>query len=219
MTERGGAFCALRRMQHVLTDSALDYKDFILAWMQKKKVHLVLGSGGARGTAHIGVIEILEENNYEIVSVVGSSMGAIVGGMYAAGYLPGFKEWMLALTKSIVFNIMDFTLTRQGFLKGERIFSIMQKAIGNHLIENLRIPFTAVATDLLHGTEVHYTEGDLYKALRASIAIPGVFIPVLNNNQFLIDGAVLNPVPVNVVKKAANELVVAVDLNGPCCCY
>lgn len=183
--------------------------------MEAKKVHLVLGSGGARGVAHIGVIEVLEEQGFEIVSVTGCSMGAVVGGMYAAGYLHAYRDWMLTLTKTMVFRIMDFTLTRQGFLKGERIFTILQEVTGPQLIEQLKIPFTAVATDMVQNREVHYRSGDLYKAFRASIAIPGVFTPVMENGQFLVDGGVLNPLPLDLVRRKEDEWVVAVNLNGP----
>lgn len=182
--------------------------------MKTKKVHLVLGSGGARGVAHIGVIEVLEEYGYEIVSVTGCSMGAVVGGMYAAGHLRAYRDWMLTLTKTMQFRIMDFTLARQGFLKGERIFNILQEVTGPQLIEQLRIPFTAVATDMVQNKEVHYRSGDLYKAFRASIAIPGVFTPVMENGQFLVDGGVLNPLPLNLVTRKEDEGIVAVNLNG-----
>lgn len=183
--------------------------------MENKKVHLVLGSGGARGLAHIGVIEVLEEKGLEIVSVAGCSMGAVVGGLYAAGYNQAYKEWMLTMTRSTVFNLLDFTFTRQGFIKGEKVFNVLREVTGAQEIQDLKIPFTAVATDMLRNQEVHYTSGDLYKALRASIAIPGVFTPVLENGQFLVDGGVLNPLPLNLVQKKEHELVVAVNLNGP----
>jgi NTE family protein len=179
-----------------------------------KKVHLVLGSGGARGIAHIGVIDVLEETGHQIISITGCSMGAVVGGMYAAGYHTAYKEWMLKLTKTLLFKILDFTLTRQGFLKGERLFTLLQKVTGHQLIEQLAIPFVAVATDMVQNKEVYYTSGDLYKALRASIAIPGVFTPVLENGQFLVDGGVLNPLPLNLVHKKEDEYIVAVNVNG-----
>jgi NTE family protein len=179
-----------------------------------KKVHLVLGSGGARGMAHIGVIDVLKETGYEIISVTGCSMGAVVGGMYAAGYHDAYKEWMLKLTKTLLFKILDFTLTRQGFLKGERLFNLLQKVTGQQQIEDLHIPFVAVATDMVQNREVYYRSGDMYKALRASIAIPGVFTPVLENGQFLVDGGVLNPLPLNLVQKEKDEYIVAVNVNG-----
>jgi NTE family protein len=179
-----------------------------------KKVHLVLGSGGARGMAHIGVIDVLKETGHEIISVTGCSMGAVVGGMYAAGYHEAYKEWMLKLTKTLLFKVLDFTLTRQGFLKGERLFNLLQKVTGQQQIEDLHIPFVAVATDMVQNREVYYRSGDMYKALRASIAIPGVFTPVLENGQFLVDGGVLNPLPLNLVQKEKDEYIVAVNVNG-----
>ncbi|WP_299986616.1 patatin-like phospholipase family protein [uncultured Pontibacter sp.] len=183
--------------------------------MEQKKVHLVLGSGGARGLAHIGVIEVLEEEGFEIVSVVGCSMGAVVGGLYAAGFNKAYRDWVLTLTRSMVFQLLDFTFTRQGFIKGEKVFNLLREVTGPQEIEKLKVPFTAVATDMLQNEEVHYTSGDLYKGLRASIAIPGVFTPVLENGQFLVDGGVLNPLPLNLVQKNTDEIVLAVNLNGP----
>lgn len=182
--------------------------------MERKKIHLVLGSGGARGLAHIGVIEVLEERGYEILSVTGCSVGAVVGGIYAAGFQDAYKEWMLKLTRTMLFRIMDFTLSKQGFLKGERIITILQGVTGQQAIENLRVPFTAVATDMVQNREVHYTSGDLYRAIRASIAIPGIFTPVMENGQLLVDGGVLNPLPLNLVHRKEDEKVIAVNLNG-----
>lgn len=182
--------------------------------MQNKKVHLVLGSGGARGIAHIGVIEVLEETGHEIISVTGCSMGAVVGGIYAAGFQKAYKDWLLLLTKAQLFTLLDFTLSLQGFLKGEKMFSILQEVTGQQKIEDLKIPFTAIAADMVRNKEVHYNTGDLYKALRASIAIPGIFTPVVEGGQYLIDGGVLNPLPLNLVNKKDDEWIVAVNLNG-----
>lgn len=180
-----------------------------------KSVHLVLGSGGARGMAHIGVIDQLLEDGYTIASVTGCSMGAVVGGIYAAGYLDAYREWLLTLNKTNVFNLFDFTFTTQGFVKGDKVFQKIQQITGHHEIEDLAIPFTAVAADLLHKKEVHFTKGNLFKALRASIAIPGVFTPVVEEHSVLVDGSVLNPLPINLVQKKEGELVFAVNLNGP----
>ncbi|MTI87428.1 MAG: esterase [Balneolaceae bacterium] len=180
----------------------------------KRKVHLVLGSGGARGIAHIGVIEELEQQGYEIIEVIGCSMGAVVGGIYAAGHLPEYKEWLMSLSKKDVFDLLDFTFTKQGFVKGEKLFSKHLEVTGLQNIEEFNIPFTAVATDMKHNEEVHFTSGELYKALRASVSIPGVFVPVVDGNRILVDGGVLNPLPVNLVKKQEDAMVVAVDVNG-----
>lgn len=180
----------------------------------QKKVHLVLGSGGARGMAHIGVIEMLEEQGYEIVSVTGCSMGALVGGMYCAGFLVPYKDWLLSLTKTKLFNLFDFTFAKQGFVKGDKMLTQLQGFTGEHNIEDLKIRFTAVATDILFKKEVHFQAGNLFKALRASIGIPGIFTPVLEGNSYLVDGGVLNPLPLDLVNKKEGELVVAVNLNG-----
>lgn len=180
----------------------------------QKKVHIVLGSGGARGIAHIGVIELLEEQGYEIISVTGCSMGAVVGGMYCAGFLTTYKDWLLTLNKTRVFNLFDFTFTKQGFVKGERVLAQLEEFTGEQTIERLKIRFTAVATDMLHKKEVHFQSGNLYKALRASIGIPGVFTPVQQADSYMVDGGVLNPLPLNLVTRKEEELIVAVNLNG-----
>lgn len=181
----------------------------------KKKVQLVLGSGGARGIAHIGVIDRLVEGGYEIVEVYGCSMGSVIGGMYCAGFLPEYREWLVKQTKSDIYGLFDITFSMQGFVKGERIFGVLEQITGKQQIENLPIPFTAVATDMLSRKEVHFSTGDLYKALRASTGIPGVFKPVAENNNLFVDGGVLNPLPVNLVKRRDDAIIVAVNLNGP----
>lgn len=178
------------------------------------KVHLVLGSGGARGMAHIGVIESLERDGHEIVEVIGCSMGAVVGGIYAAGFLKDYKAWLLTLTRSSVWKLMDFTFTKQGFVRGERVFEAMMSFIGKQQIEDLKIPFRAVATDIENQAEVIFSEGDLFRALRASISIPGIFTPVKDNEKLLVDGGVLNPLPLNLVEKSEGHIVVAVNINA-----
>lgn len=180
----------------------------------KKKVQLVLGSGGARGIAHIGVIEQLLKNDYEIVDVVGCSMGAVVGGMYCSGHLEAYTEWLLKQTKTDVYRMFDLSFSMQGLVKGERIFSVLQQMTGEQLIENLPIPFSAIATDILSRTEICFDKGDLYKALRASTGIPGVFTPIADGNSLYVDGGVLNPLPVDMVKRRNDAIVVAVSLNG-----
>lgn len=179
-----------------------------------KNVRLVLGSGGARGMAHIGVIEELEKEGFQIKEIVGCSMGAVVGGIYCAGYMAEYKHWLIKLSRLDVFMLLDFTLSAQGFVKGEKVFKAIEEFIGDHQIENFRIPFTAVAADLLSKKEVHYRSGSLFKALRSSIAIPTVFTPVSNGKTQLVDGGVLNPLPVDLVKKEDGEIIVAVNLNA-----
>lgn len=182
--------------------------------MSNKKVHLVLGSGGARGIAHIAVIEELEKAGYEIIEVIGCSMGAVVGGIYAAGHLPEYKEWITGLSRKGVFDLLDFTFTKQGFVKGEKLFAKHIEVTGNESIEEFKIPFTAVATDMRHHEEVHFKSGDLYKALRASVSMPGFFVPVVEEGRVLVDGGVLNPLPINLVDKEEDAIIVAVNLNG-----
>ncbi len=179
-----------------------------------KNVRLVLGSGGARGMAHIGVIEELEHAGFKIKEVVGCSMGAVAGGIYCAGYLADYKHWLIKLTRLDVFRLLDFTLSSQGFVKGERVFKAIEEFIGDHQIENFEIPFTAVAADITNKKEIHYRSGSLFKALRASIAIPTVFTPARDGKSQLVDGGVLNPLPMNLVKKEPGDWIVAVNLNA-----
>jgi NTE family protein len=179
-----------------------------------KSVRLVLGSGGARGMAHIGVIEELERNGYRIVEVAGSSMGAIVGGIYCTGHLPEYKHFLVGLSKLDVFNLLDFTLNAQGFVKGERVLKAVEQLIGDHFIENFSVPFTAVAADVVSRKEVHFRSGSLFRALRASMAIPTIFTPVTEGRMQVVDGGVLNPLPLDVVKREPGDLLVAVNLNA-----
>jgi NTE family protein len=178
-------------------------------------VSLVLGSGGARGLAHIGVIQWLTENGYAIRSISGTSMGALVGGIYAASKLEVYAEWVLALERMHVLRLLDPTIGRPGIFKGERIISVLRDLIGDCDIEELPISFTAVATDLDSGQEVWLRSGRLFDAIRASIATPMVFTPVKHGHRTLIDGAVVNPVPIAPTLDDATDLTVAVDLSGP----
>jgi NTE family protein len=179
-----------------------------------KKVHLVLGSGGARGMAHIGVIEELLKEGFVIETVAGSSMGAIVGGLYCAGHLQEYKNWLVSLNRFEVFKLLDFTFSSQGFVKGERVFKAIDQLIGDQLIDNFSTPFVAVATDLVGKNEIHYRSGSLFKALRASIGIPTVFTPVIEGNKQLVDGGVLNPLPLNLAQPQPDEWIVAVNINA-----
>jgi len=178
-------------------------------------VSLVLGSGGARGLAHIGVIQWLVENGYQIRSISGSSMGALVGGIFATSKLEVYAEWVLALERMHVLRLLDPTIGRPGLFKGERIMSVLRELIGDCRIEELPIAFTAVATDLDSGEEVWLREGNLFDAIRASIATPLVFTPFHQGKRQLIDGAVVNPVPVGPTLEDDTDLTIAVDLSGP----
>jgi NTE family protein len=177
-------------------------------------VSLVLGSGGARGLAHIGVIQWLLEQGYEIRAISGSSMGALVGGIFAAGKLGVYADWVRALERLHVLRLLDPTIGRPGIFKGERIISVLRELIGHFEIEQLPMAYTAVATDLESGDEVWLREGDLFDAIRASMATPLVFTPFKHGDRLLIDGAVVNPVPIGPTLQDDTDLTIAVDLSG-----
>lgn len=180
----------------------------------KKNIALVLSSGGARGISHIGVIEEFIKQGFTITSIAGSSIGALIGGMYAMGRLADYADWVCSLNRTDVIGLIDLTLSSHGFLKGDRIFKKLESLIPDMLIEEMPIPFTALATDIINAKEVVFTEGSFYKAARASIAIPTIITSVQEKNRVLVDGGVLNPLPVNYVKRKPDDLLVAVNLYG-----
>ncbi|NPA81112.1 MAG: patatin [Epsilonproteobacteria bacterium] len=177
-----------------------------------KKISLVLGSGGARGYAHIGVIEELTKRGYEIVSISGSSMGALIGGLYACGKLDLYKEWVLDLDALDVASLLDISWDLRGFIGGEKVLNKLSQIVGKQNIEDLPIKFTAVATNLKTNKEVWFQEGDLLKAIRASISIPTFFTPVEMNGMLLVDGGVLNPLPVAPTMSDHTDMTIAVNL-------
>ena len=176
-------------------------------------VALVLGSGGARGNAHIGVIQILEEQGFDIISVSGCSMGAVVGGMYAAVKLSAFTEWVSGLSRFDVFRLVDMSLLSMGAIRGEKAYAILEHFVGDQLIEDLPIPYTAVATDLVKQQEVWFQSGHILDAIRASVAVPGMIMPVTEKGRFLVDGGLLNPVPIMPVVPDQADLIISVNLN------
>ena len=184
--------------------------------MIKNPVHvsLVLGSGGARGLAHIGVIQWLTEKGYKIQSISGASIGALVGGIYAAHKLEVYAQWVLALERMHVLRLLDPVIGRPGLFKGERIMRVLRELIGDCAIEDLPIAFTAVATDLTSREEVWLREGKLFDAIRASIATPLVFTPFRHGNRTLLDGALVNPVPITPTLHDETELTIVVNLSG-----
>lgn len=177
-------------------------------------VSLVLGSGGARGLAHIGVIRWLESHGYRIRCIAGSSMGALVGGIHAAGKLEVYADWVSQLERVDVLRLLDLSLSRHSLFKGERIIGKLRELIGEHDIEALPMRFTAVATDIERQREVWLDRGSLFDAIRASIAVPMVFEPVRRNGRLLVDGGLVNPMPVAPVLNTDSELVIAVNLGG-----
>ncbi|NWC09813.1 patatin-like phospholipase family protein [Pseudomonas agarici] len=179
----------------------------------KKRVALVLGSGGARGYTHIGVIEEIERRGYEITCIAGCSMGAVVGGIYAAGKLEEYRKWIESLDYLDVLRLVDVSF-RLGAIRGEKVFGQIRKIVGEINIEDLRIPYTAVATDLTNQQEIWFQEGCLHQAMRASAAIPSLFTPVMQGNRMLVDGGILNPLPIVPVVSSHCDLIIAVNLNS-----
>jgi NTE family protein len=178
-------------------------------------VSLVLGSGGARGLAHIGVIQWLTENGYVIRSIAGSSIGALVGGIYATSKLEVYTQWLLALERMDVVRLLDPAFSRTGLFKGERIIGVLRALIGDCAIEDLPVSFTAVATDLVSGEEVWLREGKLFDAIRASMGTPLIFTPFEGDGRKLLDGGLVNPVPIAPTLNDTTELTIAVNLSGP----
>jgi NTE family protein len=180
-----------------------------------RSVSLVLGSGAARGLAHIGVIDWLLEHDYRIASVAGASMGALVGGIYAAGKLDSYRNWVVALERTDVLRYLDLAFSSEGLIKGDRLIDTLRTMVGEHAIEDLPISYTAVATDLARQREVWLTEGPLFDAIRASMAIPTIFTPHTCRGIRLLDGGMLNPVPIAPTFKDMTDMTVAVNLNAP----
>lgn len=181
---------------------------------EKPSVALVLSGGGSRGLAHIGVIEILLENGFRITSVAGSSIGALIGGIYAMGCLQVYKDWVCSLNKKDIWELIDFAFSSKGLIKGKRIFDRMRSFIPDRNIEDFPIPFTAVATDVINQQQIEFRSGSFYEAVRASIAIPAIFTPVKFKNTFLVDGGIINPLPISSVERTGNDILVAVNLYG-----
>jgi NTE family protein len=177
-------------------------------------VSLVLGSGGARGLAHIGVIRWLEENNFEIKSIAGCSIGSLIGGVYATGKLDQLEKWMLSINKLDIASLLDLSWGSGGIFKGDKIINTLIGLLEDIQIENLSIPFTAVAADIVTEREVWINTGSLFDAIRASISLPLFFTPVKYKDNILIDGGVLNPVPIAPTFNDDTDLTIAVNLGG-----
>lgn len=178
------------------------------------RVALSLGSGGARGYAHIGVIEALQARGYDIVGIAGSSMGALVGGLQAAGRLDEFAEWAKSLTQRTILRLLDPSISAAGVMRAGKILDAVRDILGPVTIEQLSIPYTAVATDLLAGTAVWFQHGPLDEAIRASIAIPGVIAPYEVDGRLLADGGILDPLPIAPLSAVNPDLTIAVNLSG-----
>ena len=182
--------------------------------MNTKDVALALSSGGARGLAHIGAIEELESNGYHITSIAGCSMGALIGGVYAAGKLEEFREWMKTIDRKKMLELTDFSFSINHLVKGNRIIEAIMDFVPDIAIEELPIPYCAVATDLKAGREVVIDKGSLFEAIRASISLPSFYKPIQRDDMILIDGGVINPIPLNRVKRNDGDILVGVDVSG-----
>ena len=180
----------------------------------KQKIALVLSGGGSKGLAHIGAMQELEKQGFEISSVAGASIGSGIGGLYAMGKLSEYTEWVRTLNQKSIWGLLDFTLSTSGLLKGEKVLSKMKTFIPDVAIEKMNIPFVAVATDILNEKDVVFKSGSFYEAIRASVAIPTIFTPVKYKDTILVDGGVLNPIPIEYVERTENDLLVIVNLYG-----
>ena len=178
-----------------------------------KDVALVLSSGGPRGFAYIGAIEELEARGYRITSIAGTSIGSLIGGMYATGKLPEVKDFLFSLNGWKVFGLMDISISRNHLVKGDKIIEALQEIVPEVNIEDLKIPYKAVATDLLTGEEIIFDKGSLFQAIRASISIPSLFRPVKAGMRTLIDGGIANTMPLNRVERSGNDILVAFNVN------
>lgn len=177
-------------------------------------IGIALGSGAAKGWAHIGVLNGLAELGIKPDKVAGCSIGALVGGAYAHGHLPQLEQWVRGFSSWDVLSLLDIRWRKGGLIGGEKVFNALHNQIGDVKIENLQRPFAAIATDLYTGQEIWFRSGDLRQAVRASCSIPGILAPVQQGNRWLVDGAVVNPVPVSVSRAMGVDLVIAVDLHG-----
>ena len=182
--------------------------------MTQQDVALVLSSGGARGLAHIGAIEVLEQQGYRITSIAGCSMGALIGGVYATGKLEQFREWMKTIDRKRMLELTDFSLSLNHLVKGSRIIEAIMEFVPDVPIEQLPIPYCAVATDWNTGREVLFRRGSLFQAIRASISLPSFYEPVQRDGMILIDGGVTNPIPLNRVERRDGDILVGIDVSG-----
>lgn len=181
----------------------------------KKNLALVLSSGGARGFAHIGAIKVLEREGYNITSVTGTSMGALIGGVYASGCLKQFEEWVAALDRIEILKLTDISVSKKGLIRGIKIIDKIKEIVPDRNIEELPLPYCAVATDLLKGEEQVFTSGSMLAAIRASISIPTFFQPFSKGSTYYVDGGLVNPIPVNRVTRSGDDLLAVINVNSP----
>ena len=180
----------------------------------KKKTGLALGSGASRGGAHIGVLKALDEAGIGIDFIAGTSIGSVVGAVYSLGKLKEFEQFVSGLTWKSIVSYVDLSIPSSGLIPGKKVFKMLSEYFKDYMIEDLPIPYCAVAADVTYGDEVRFTKGPVSDAVRASVAIPGIFTPFMSEGRALVDGGIVNPVPVNIVKEMGADVVIAVDLNS-----
>ena len=187
---------------------------FKVSKKDRKSVSLVLSGGGARGLGHIGVLEVMDEYGFEIHSISGSSMGSLIGCLYAKGELENFKKWISQLNRIQVVRMLDFSISRRGIIKGDRMFSKMRQLFELGDLENLPIPVNVIATKLFANETVCLNQGDAYQAIRASMSNPSVFAPVELDNEVLVDGGIMDNIPIRYARRKRKDLLVVVDVNA-----
>ena len=180
---------------------------------KQKKVALALSSGGPRGFAYIGAIEELESRGYVISSIAGTSIGSLIGGIYAAGKLPEVKQWLFDLDVWKVFTLMDISISLNHLVKGDKVIEALKEIVPDTNIEDLKIPYKAIATDFYTGEEVIFDRGNLFQAIRASISIPSLFRPAKIGDRTLIDGGIANTMPLNRVERTSGDILIGFDVN------
>ena len=191
----------------------MEWKNELMKHFKKKKVGLVLGSGGAKGLSHIGVIKFLEEMDVKIDFITGSSIGALIGGAYAIGLsIKEIEDTALKTDLTSTAKLFSPGFGKSGLVTGSKVQDFLTSILGNKNIEDLKIPFTAIATDIITGEEIRFNKGNLVEAIRASISIPIVFQPVIRNNIVLVDGGLVNPVPINVAREMGADFIIAVNI-------
>ena len=191
----------------------MEWKSKLMKHLKKKKVGLVLGCGGAKGLSHVGVIKLLEEMDVKIDFITGSSIGALIGGAYASGLsIKEIEDIALETDLTSTAKLFSPGFGKSGLVTGTNVHKFLTSILGDKNIEYLKIPFTAVATDIITGEEIHFNKGNLVEAIRASISIPIVFQPVIRNNIVLVDGGLVNPVPINVAREMGADYIIAVNI-------
>jgi len=178
-----------------------------------KKIGIALGSGSSRGWAHIGVLKALKEEDIQIDYIAGTSIGALIGAVYATGNIDSFEDFTRKITWKTVLSYLDVIIPKNGLISGKKIYKLLSEYFGTKTIESLKISYCCTAVDINTGKEIRFKSGSIVNAVRASISIPGIFNPFSYKGKYLVDGGILNPLPVNIVRQMGADIVIAVNLN------